>query len=103
SSRVFNTVQDAGYGIRFSAATPRSYILFSDLKPASPGSTQSGLCPGHEAASGPDARPGNCIYNDASELVRTYTFNQGFRVSGFCGTALNGTQHCSNSDSHPLD
>lgn len=102
SSRVFNAVQDAGYGIRFSRSTPTSYSLFSDQSPASPGSTQGGICPGHTFTSGPDARPGNCIYDNASELVRTYTFNQGFSISRFCGTTASGTEYCS-SDSTPLD
>lgn len=102
SSRVFNAVQDAGYGIRFARSTPTSYMLFSDQIPASPGSTQSGICPGHTFSTGPDARPGNCVYDNATELVRTYSFNQGFTVRSFCGTTAAGSQYCT-TDSTPLD
>ncbi len=110
SSRVFSSVQNAGYGIRFDAYTPSSYIQFSDIYPASPGNSQSGICPGHAGIAGsPDARPGNCIYDPyypptvtVDELVRTYTLNRGFYVSAFCGTSAQG-QKCSTTDFDTLD
>jgi prepilin-type N-terminal cleavage/methylation domain-containing protein len=91
SSRTASGQSGVGYGIRFSTVTPKSYILFADASPVSPGSTQSGLCPGHtQPSSSPDAHPGDCIYDTAvsAELVRTYTLNRGFNIYKFCGTEL---------------
>lgn len=102
SSRTFGTIQDAGYGIRFSRSTPGSYLLFADSTTASPGNTQSGLCPGHTVTTGPEARPGNCVYDGTGELVRTYSFSRGFTVASFCGTTTGGAKVCS-TDSTPLD
>lgn len=103
SSRVANSLYNAGYGIRFSTLTPTSYLLFSDTSPASPGSTQSGLCPGHtEPSTSPDSHPGDCIYDPTAapaELVRTYSLNRGYQIYKFCGTALvGGVTRCSGVD-----
>jgi prepilin-type N-terminal cleavage/methylation domain-containing protein len=104
SSRVFSTVQNAGYGIRFSRSSPKSYTEYADIFPAKPGDTQGGSCPGHSirTASSLDARPGNCQY-DSTELVRTYTLSRGFYVGTMCGTEANGTQRCTPNDFDHLD
>jgi prepilin-type N-terminal cleavage/methylation domain-containing protein len=105
SSRVFNSTQNAGYGLRFDIATPTSYVEFADTTTTGAGSSQGGLCPGHTATSGPDMRPGNCLYNAGStptELVRTYVLNRGFSISKFCGTAA-GTYRCSPTDFATMD
>lgn len=89
SSRAANSLNNAGYGIRFSTVTPKSYILYADTSPASPGSTQGNFCPGHlQPSSSPDSHPGDCIYDPSAnpaELVRTYTLNRGFSIYQFCG------------------
>lgn len=104
SSRLFNGTQNAGYGIHVSNGSLSTYDLFADTDPAVPGSSQGGICPGHSVSSGPDAKPGNCIYNTASEIVRTYTFNRGFKISKFSGfdQALNRNR-CSNSNLDELN
>ncbi|MEK7099515.1 MAG: prepilin-type N-terminal cleavage/methylation domain-containing protein [Patescibacteria group bacterium] len=103
SSRVFSSIQNAGYGIRFSVGAPTSYIEYSDILPVSPGTTQGGLCTGHTVSSGPDAHPGNCLYDSATEMVRTYSLNRGYYISRICGTAVGGTQKCSGEDFDTVD
>lgn len=97
SSRVFNGVQNAGYGIRFLNDSAHSYALFADTHPAAAGNVQSAeLCPGHAVGSGPEAKPGDCIQTQASEIVRTYNLNNGFFIKQFCGTETSGgTLRCS--------
>ena len=97
SSRTFASTTDAGYGVHFSSGTPTSYKLFADISPPAPGDTQFPLiCPGHPnvASENPEAKPGDCIQTLESEVVRTYSLNNGFRISGFCGRRSNGTQLC---------
>lgn len=96
STRTFGGIQNAGYGVRFSLASPTTYTTFSDVHPAAPG-TDTPRCPGHSErnASNPEARPGNCYYSNASELIRTYTLARGYRITSFCGTTAGGTQTCS--------
>ncbi len=106
SSRIFNSVTNSGYGIRFDRSTPTAYVEFADIYPASPGDTQGGWCPGHtNPASSPDAHPGNCLYDASqSELVRTYALNRGFNISSFCGLSTNGSLTvCSGSQIDTLD
>lgn len=85
SSRLFGTVQNAGYGIYVSRTTPTSYIFYADTNPVSPGTSLGGICPGHTVTSGPDAKPGNCLFDVVGEQVRSYTLNRGFTISRFCG------------------
>lgn len=96
SSRTFSAVQNAGYGIHFSAGTPTSYQLFADISPAASGNIQStSVCPGHTVSSGPEARPGDCIQNTTAEIVRTYSLNNGFKIAAFCGTdTSSGVSRC---------
>lgn len=103
SSRLFSGVQNAGYGIHLTNAVPTTYSLFADTLPAAPGSSQSGVCPGHSISSGPDAKPGNCTYDSASEQVRAYSLNRGFRISRFCGKDLAGVERCSGGYLDALD
>ncbi len=97
SSRTFAGTQDAGYGVHFGNLSPTSYKLFADTHPIAPGDTQyPGICPGHPnvPASNPEAKPGDCIQTLESEVVRTYSLNNGFRISGFCGRQSNGVPLC---------
>lgn len=97
SSRTFGGTQDAGYGLRFTDGSPTSYKLFADTYPQAPGDTQfTALCPGHPnvASTNPEAKPGDCIQTLESEVVRTYSLNNGFYISRFCGRRSNGSQRC---------
>jgi hypothetical protein len=86
SSRTFASTQNAGYGVHFASGGLSSYSLFADISPAAAGNVQTAsICPGHVVGSGPEAKPGDCIQTVASEIVRTYTFNSGFKVKSFCG------------------
>lgn len=93
SSRAFAGTPDAGYGLHFANLSPTTYKLFADTNPPSPGDTQyPGICPGHPDVpkTNPEAKPGDCIQTVESEVVRTYSLNNGFRISGFCGRLPNG-------------
>lgn len=97
SSRAFAGTPDAGYGLHFAHLSPTTYKLFADTYPPSPGDTQySGICPGHPDVpkTNPEAKPGDCIQTLETEVVRTYSLNNGFRISGFCGRRSNGNQLC---------
>ncbi|HRH55254.1 MAG TPA: prepilin-type N-terminal cleavage/methylation domain-containing protein [Candidatus Paceibacterota bacterium] len=99
SSRAAGATTNAGYGISFARTTPTSYVLFADTNPAKPGDTGNpSLCPGHPsvASSHPEAKPGNCIQNNATEIVRRSTLNNGFKIKSFCGKD-SGTEKCSDS------
>ncbi|MEK7100518.1 MAG: type II secretion system protein, partial [Patescibacteria group bacterium] len=85
SSRKAGAVQNAGYGVHFANGSMTSYSLFADTIPAAPGNGQGGRCPGHGASSGLESRPGNCLYDDTTEIVTTYNLNHGFKASRFCG------------------
>ncbi len=96
STRAFGSIQNSGYGMRFSRLTPTQYTTYADIYPAAPG-TNTPRCPGHtdRSATSPEARPGNCFYSNATELIKTYTLVRGFRISQFCGVTAAGTQVCS--------
>lgn len=107
SSRVFGGVQNAGYGIRFNIASPKSYTEYSDIVPSCVGGVcptyAATDCPGHSASTGPDGRPGDCLFTNATETVRTYSLNRGYYVSRFCGTTSSGSTECSGVDYDTLD
>ncbi len=99
SSRAFNGIQNAGYGLHFIAGNSKSYNLFADTNPGQSGNVQStSVCPGHAVGSGPESKPGDCVQTLPGEIVRTYTLNNGFKVSGFCGTdAATGNPRCNDN------
>ncbi len=100
SSRTYSASANAGYGVHFEEAAPQNYILFSDVyRPAAP----EAYCPVGTTGN-PDAKPGNCKYESSGgELVQTYTFNRGFRVTQFCGHAVTGgALMCSTDGVGPL-
>lgn len=95
SSRTFNSVQNAGYGININRNTPSSYILFADIS-NTPSPIPSNCVTG--TAGTPEAKPGNCRYDtDASPdgIVQTYSFERGFTISRFCGRYNASTLYCS--------
>lgn len=92
SSRTYGGVQDAGYGLHVSAATPASYTLFADTNATGSGA----YCPSG-AAGTPEEKAGNCIYTAGSDgVVQSYTLTRGFRISNFCGKDTGGVRRCSN-------
>lgn len=95
-SRKYGSVQNPGYGLHFSNATPASYTVFADIANtlAAPANCPIGT-PGT-----PEQKPGNCRYDTTDGVVNTYTFSRGFTVKQFCGkTGL--TRYCS-TDAAPL-
>lgn len=104
STRAFGTVQNSGYGVRLNRAALTTYSTYADIHPVSPG-TNSAYCPGHteRTATNPEARPGNCYYSNVSELIKTYTFNRGFKINRFCGTTSGGTETCSTGSLTTMD
>ncbi len=102
SSRVFGSTQNAGYGTSFSSSDVTRYVMFADISPVAPGSTVGGACGGHTVLTGPEAKPGDCAYTPSSDgLVRTYTFERGFRISQICGYE-GTTRRCSTDGSNTL-
>lgn len=91
SSRAFSGTQNAGYGIHFASGAQSSYKLFADTSPVASGNIQDSLaCPGHTVSAGPEAKPGDCMQNTEAEVIRTYSLNNGFKVSAFCGPQVSG-------------
>lgn len=95
-SRKYGSVQNPGYGLHFSSATPKSYLVFADITNAlaAPANCPVGV------AGTPEQKPGNCRYDATDGTINTYTFDRGFTISKFCGkTGL--TRYCS-TDAAPL-
>lgn len=104
SSRTFGEATNAGYGVRFASAPAGSYVLFADVHPTRIGNIQdSSVCPGHTVGTGPEARPGDCRQTQGSEIVRTYTLNNNYKVSGFCGNDTAGVERCNGTDLSAID
>ena len=97
-SRAFGSSANAGYGIDFNHATPGSFTLFADTNLPN-AATCHGLPTG--GASAPDAQPGNCIYDGASEQVTDYMLGNAVTVSDFCAYAL-GSWTCAASHGSTL-
>jgi len=96
ASRKYGSVQNPGYGLHFSSASPSSYTLFADINPtlAAPSNCPLG------AVGTPERKPGNCRFDAADGVVSTYTFSRGFTVTKFCGKS-GLTRYCS-TDPAPL-
>ncbi len=92
-TRAAGAIANAGYGLHFAAATPKSYIFFADTSPAPSSSNCHGLPT--QGASAPNAYPGDCVYTAGSDyLVTTYTLGNQMTIGNFCETA-SGATHCS--------
>jgi len=72
SSQSYTGVNNPGYGVYFDSATPSSYIFFADIYPAV------------AANALPSTHPGDGYYDSSTELVQTYSLNNGFSFSSFC-------------------
>lgn len=90
SSRGSSISLNAGYGLHFSNSSSGSFMLFSDISPLPDAANCHGLPP--SGASAPDAKPGNCVYDGASENISAYTIGNGITVSNFC--AKSGSWSC---------
>ncbi len=110
SSRKFTlqgqNVQNPGYGVHLSTATPGSYILFADTRATQGIPSNCATAVGTVGA--PDHKPGNCLYDSIGAsvdgIVRTYNFGRGFKIDHFCGkAATTGDTICSGSVLSELD
>jgi prepilin-type N-terminal cleavage/methylation domain-containing protein len=59
----------SSYGMHFESGSPSTYIMFADVN-------------------------GNGIYDNAGEIVQTYTIGSGFSISSLCATPTGGTEAC---------
>ena len=101
-SRAIGTMTNAGYGIHFQNTSPKSFTLFADKYPSV---GQSGLChaPPVNDPVGPDARPGNCIYDvSQNEKVTDYTLGNNITISDFCSYS-SGSWSCASGGLDSLD
>lgn len=99
ASRIFGSVRNAGYGVRFDIGTTTAYYFYADTY--SPiGDSTNCHCNNATCAALPDAKPGNCVYDasygaGASELVSQYKFGSGISVADLCGVdSSTGVKHC---------
>lgn len=88
SSRQDGGVQNAGYGVRFTDANYTQYLMFSDVLATI---TKHASCP-TGAVGTPEAKPGNCLFDDPSETVTTYNLNKGFKIHDACGIRSDNSQ-----------
>lgn len=88
SSRTYGGLNNAGYGVHFTSAAPKQYFIFADIAngPGNSGSPQAIGCPPKTGQV--DDKPGNCLYDQANEIVQNFTFDRGFSVSKICGRVL---------------
>ncbi len=96
SSRKYGSIQNAGYGGYFTVSPATSYTLFADV-----GGTSAGTnCPVGTTGQ-PDAKPGNCRYDQGTDgTVRTYSFDSRFQIGRVCGTPMSGgASRCSTDGS----
>ena len=90
------TSDAAGYGVYFENGVTGNYRLYRDTIPARIGNVQnSTVCPGRSVGSGQEAKPGDCIRNNTTEDVTTYTLNNGFKIARFCAINSDGSEVCS--------
>lgn len=83
---------NAGYGLHFGAGSSGAFTLFADSFPTVGGSPLCHTPPVNDPA-GPDAKPGNCVYNsDRNERVFDYSLGNNIRIDDFCAYA--GTWSC---------
>lgn len=98
SSRKFAGVQNGGYGIHFTNASPtKSYTVFADINAIA---SQPSWCP-IIATSTPEQKSGNCLYDGAGETFQTFDLTRGFTISDFCGK-YGATLTCASSGSTPI-
>jgi len=101
SSRAFtandgSVTQNAAYGVHFSDTNMTQYRVFADIRGPAQGEPSYSGCP-TGLANTPEFKPGNCRYDNTSEILTTFNLNKGFSIYGFCGIRTsNGSSACSN-------
>jgi type II secretory pathway pseudopilin PulG len=94
ASQLYHSIGNANapYGLSFSSTNSTGYTFFVDTHPSAPGYGLSGnVCPGHLVSSGPEARPGNCVYDTGDAVIQDYTLNNGFTIPEFCAYSSTGS------------
>ena len=82
SSKQFNAVPNAGFGIHF-GSDPKVYTQFADITRGSVDT--SSWC--YQGTTGlPDAKPGDCLFDTTSltEQVQQYNLTNGFSIKKIC-------------------
>lgn len=98
SSRAAGTATNVGYGVHLSSTVHNSFLFFADTAPA--GSPGTLFCSVTSSAGAPDCKPGDGIYTssgadpDALSAVRTYSLNNGIKISDFCAYPAAGSGSC---------
>ncbi len=107
SSRQYNGIQNAGYGLYLSKASPNTYQLFADTyKPSSNPTIPSNCVVGPLSTPTPESKPGDCLYTSGSDgIVQNYAFSRGFQVTKFCGydTSATPVKRCSTDATGGID
>jgi len=101
SSRTASASSKAGYGAHFTTANAGGYTLFADVSQIQ---SQPSWCPITHTGL-PDDKPGNCVFDSATETLQAYTFGRGFTISRLCGHSYQspGTLYCSTDALNPID
>jgi len=87
---------NAGYGfhINMGSGPTKEYLVFADTYPYAyyAGSEE---CHGNEDYRLPDAKPGNCLYDPADDmLIHSYSLQKDIAITAFCGTRADGQFLC---------
>lgn len=99
ASQVSEGITNAGYGLDFQAASDDTFTFFADSYPSP---SASAPCHPSPDPSAPDAKPGNCAYDEGSDaIVSVYTLGNGVTFSDFCAYAAGGWE-CKNSNGGSL-
>lgn len=95
SSRGVGGVYNVGYGVHFSSGSQSSYTVFADTAAVA---TAPSHCPVLTSSAGtPEAKSGNCLYDNSSENFQAYSFTRGFKVTDFCGKDTTNTMRCAST------
>ncbi len=93
-SRIAGASSNSGYGINITRGAPGSLVFFAD---SYPGPSASSVCHPASDPDAPDAKPGNCSYDQPyDQLISRYTLGNGVVVSDFC-VQVAGAWSCSAS------
>jgi prepilin-type N-terminal cleavage/methylation domain-containing protein len=117
STAQFSGNNNSGFGLHFGATPMTSYLEYADTYPATAfdlagfyGTVFANMCPGHTIVgsnnvNNPEARAGDCRYEAPPKdiLAKTYTLNQGYKITKYCGVSSNSVTTCSGSVSPYLN
>lgn len=100
-------ISNAGYGVYFSMGRPTTYYEIADINGTASGNT-AGLnpswCPALNPANAntPEAKPGNCLYDNINEQLAAFTIGGGYTITDLCGTTPTGIK-CASDGSGTQD